>query len=242
MKIGIIGAGAIGGTLARDFVSLGHEVYVANSRGPETLAKFAAESGATAVSLAAAVQGAEVVIVSIPEAAVTRLPPSLFADAPADLVIVDTGNYYADARDGRIEGLESAATESGWVAEQLGRPVIKAFNNIGAASLASKGAPPKTPGRVALPVAGDSAAAKATVLRLVESLGFDAVDGGSLADSWRQQPGTPAYCHDLDAETLKRALADAEQARLPQYRAQSDARAKQMIAARKAAAAAKPAS
>ncbi len=217
MKIGIIGAGNIGGTLARQLVKLGHQVSLANSRGPETLAPFAQGIGATAVSIAGAVRGAQVVIVSIPEKAVVNLPRDLFAGAAEDVVIVDTGNYYPDARDGRIA--------------QLGRPVIKAFNNIVTASLATRGAARGGPERIALSVAGDRAEAKVVVLRLVDELGFDAVDAGGLDESWRQQPGTPAYCHDLDAEALKRALAEADRSRLPEYRATADVRARQIIAA-----------
>jgi predicted dinucleotide-binding enzyme len=231
MKIGIIGAGNIGGTLARHLVKLGHNVSVANSRGPESLAAFASEIGATAVSMADAVKGAELVIVSIPPKAVTKLPRDLFAGAAENVVIVDTGNYYPDARDGRIEGIDAGALESKWVAQQLGRPVIKAFNSIVAASLRDRGSTAGTPGRIALPVAGDRAESKSVVLRLVDQLGFDAVDAGGLDESWRQQPGTPAYCHDLDADALKRALTEADRGRLSEYRVEAEVRAKQIIAA-----------
>jgi predicted dinucleotide-binding enzyme len=231
MKIGIIGVGAIGGTLARDLVKLGHEVCVANSRGPESLARIAAETNATAVRIADAVKGAQLVVVSIPEFAIAKLPKDLFAGADENVVVVDTGNYYPDVRDGRIPALDASLIESQWVSEQLGRPVVKAFNNIVAASLRDKGVPAGTSGRIALPVAGDRAQSKAMVMDLVEKLGFDAVDGGALEESWRQQPGTPSYCHDLDAAAMKRALADARPERLAQYREESIARAKPLIAA-----------
>ena len=232
MKIGIIGAGAIGGTLARDLVKLGHEVCVANSRGPESLAKFAAETGATAVGIADAVKGAQLVIVSIPEFAIANLPKDVFAGADEKVVIVDTGNYYPDVRDGRIPVLDAGMVESQWVSEQLGRPVIKVFNNIGAASLRDKGVPAGASGRIALSVAGDRAESKALVMDLVEKLGFDAVDGGALLESWRQQPGTPSYCHDLDAEAMKRALADARPELIAQYREEAVAKAKPHFDAR----------
>jgi predicted dinucleotide-binding enzyme len=235
MKIGIIGAGAIGSTLARDLVKLGHEVRVANSRGPESLANIAVATGATVVGIADVVKGAQLVVVSIPEFAIADLPHNLFSGADEDVVVVDTGNYYPDVRDRRIPALDAGAIESQWVSEQLGRPVVKAFNNIVAASLRDKGVPAGTPGRVALPVAGDRAESKAIVMDLVDTLGFDAINGGSLGESWRQQPGTPSYCHDLDAHAMKRALADARPERLAQYREEALARAKAVLAAREKA-------
>jgi predicted dinucleotide-binding enzyme len=217
MKIGIIGAGMIGGTLARRLRALGHEVVVANSRGPETLRELAAETGARAGTAAEAAHGGEIVIVTIPQRAVPHLPKDLFAGVPEEVVVVDTGNYYP-ARDGRIDAIEHGEAESAWVAEQLGRPVVKVFNNIGFQSLLEHGRPPGETGRIALPVAGDLPAAQEKVMRLVDELGFDPVDAGSLADSWRQQPGTPAYAADLDAPRLQQALAAAEWSRLPEYR------------------------
>ena len=218
MRIGIIGAGQIGGTLTRRFSALGHTVFVANSRGPETLAELAAETGAKAVSVQEAARSGDVVVVTIPEKNIPRLPSGLFEGTNDRLVIVDTGNYYPQQRDGRIEGIEAGATESGWVSQQLGRPVIKAFNNIYAAHLLNKGTPAGTPDRIALPVAGDDEAAKAVVLKLVDELGFDGVDAGGLDDSWRQQPGTPVYGTDFDAEGVRRALSEATSERAAEWR------------------------
>ena len=161
MKIGIIGAGQIGGTLTRRLTALGHQVSVANSRGPETLAGLAAETGAKPVSVAEAARSGELVIVTIPEKNIAKLPRDLFAGTPDNVVIVDTGNYYPRQRDGRIDAIEAGMTESRWVAQQLNRPVIKAFNNIYARHLMELGRPNGTPGRIALPVAGDDGAAKA---------------------------------------------------------------------------------
>ncbi|HVJ16384.1 MAG TPA: NAD(P)-binding domain-containing protein [Polyangiaceae bacterium] len=217
MKIGIIGAGNIGGTLARRWTSLGHEVLIANSRGPETLRELARETGAKAVTVAEVVQGVEVVVITIPQKAVLALPKDLFANVSKDVIVLDTNNYYP-ARDGRIEAIEQGAIESVWVSEQVGRPVLKVFNNIGHQSLFEKGAPKGTPGRLALPVAGDDATAKGKVLRLVEELGFDAVDAGSLADSWRQQPGTPVYVRDFDEPRTMAALAEADHGKRAEYR------------------------
>jgi predicted dinucleotide-binding enzyme len=219
MKIGLIGAGQIGGTLTRRLTALGHEVSVANSRGPETLADLAKETGARAVSAKEAARAGEVVIVTIPQAKVRDLPKDLFAGVPQDVVVVDTGNYYPRHRDGRIEEIEAGMPESRWVEQQLGRPVIKAFNNIYAKHLLELGRPAGSPGRIALPVAGDDAKAKGVVLRLIDELGFDAVDAGGLDDSWRQQPGTPVYTADLDREGVRRALDAASPTRTPDWRA-----------------------
>jgi predicted dinucleotide-binding enzyme len=218
MKIGIIGAGNIGGTLTRRLAALGHEVSVANSRGPETLRELATETGATAVSVTDAAHDKDVVVVTIPEKNIPDLTDDLFAGA-GDVVVVDTGNYYPQQRDGRIDALEDGMVESRWVQQQLGRPVIKAFNNIYADHLRDNGRPAGTPGRVALPVAGDDDAAKAVVMQLIDELGFDAVDAGSLDQSWRQQPGTPVYTTDLDADGVRRALSQASPQRSPQWRA-----------------------
>ncbi len=217
MKIGIIGAGNIGSTLVRRFRELGHEVSVANSRGPETLEALARETGATPVTPERAARNADVVIVTIPEKNVATLPRDLFAGVAPSVAVVDTGNYYPRERDGRIEPIESGMTESRWVETQLGRPVIKAFNNIYADHLLKRGAPAGTPKRIALPVAGDDAAAKAVVMRLVDELGFDPVDAGSLDESWRQQPGTPIYGTDFDAAGVRRALSEARHERAPQW-------------------------
>ena len=112
-----------------------------------------------------------------------------------------------------------SATVSLWVSKQLGRPVVKAFNNIYAAHLLKKGQPAGTPGRIALPVAGDDERSKAIVLKLVDELGFDAVDAGRLDESWRQQPGTPVYAADFDAAGVRQALSQASKERKPEWRA-----------------------
>jgi 8-hydroxy-5-deazaflavin:NADPH oxidoreductase len=221
MNIGIIGAGHIGGTLTRRLSALGHKIFIANSRGPDTLRDLAAETGATPVSVGEAARNGEVVIVTIPEKNIPDLPSDLFKGVPTDVVVVDTGNYYPQQRDRKIEAIEKGTTESRWVSQQLGRPVIKAFNNIYAAHLLNSGQPAGTPNRIALPVAGDDERAKAIVLKLVDELGFDGVDAGSLDESWRQQPGTPVYASDFDANGVRDALASASRERTPQWRAAS---------------------
>lgn len=148
----------------------------------------------------------DVVIVTIPEKSVPELPKGLFESSHA--VVVDTGNYYPQ-RDGRIGAIESGTTESRWVSQQLGRPVVKAFNAIQSSHLQNFGRPAGDRERIALPIAGDDPNAKAVVSRLVDELGFDAVDAGGLDDSWRQQPGTPVYGADLTADKARRALSEA---------------------------------
>ena len=222
MKIGIIGAGQIGGTLTRRLTALGHEVFVANSRGPDTLTALAAETGATAVSVREAVRGVDLVVVTIPEKNIPNLPAGLFADTEERVAVVDTGNYYPRQRDGRIEAIEAGMPESRWVEQQLGRPVVKAFNNIYARHLLELGRPAGSPGRIALPVAGDDEAAKAIVLRLIDELGFDGVDAGGLDESWRQQPNTPVYAKDFDAAGVLRALAAASRDRAAEWSATPD--------------------
>jgi hypothetical protein len=219
MKIGIIGAGQIGGTLTRRFRALGHEVKVANSRDPETLAELASETGATAVWAERAADGAQLVVVTIPQKNVPNLAAGILDGAADGLVVIDTNNYYPQQRDGRIEAIEDGTTESRWVSEQVGHPVIKVFNGIRAQHLLERGQEPGTPGRIALPVAGDEEAAKAVVMRLVDELGFDPVDAGTLDESWRQQPGSPVYGRDYDADGVRRALAEATPERPAEFRA-----------------------
>ncbi|MBJ7595868.1 MAG: NAD(P)-binding domain-containing protein [Candidatus Dormibacteraeota bacterium] len=217
MKIGIIGAGNIGAALTHRLTALGHEVKVANSRGPETLTELAVETGATAVPVAEAVHDVDLVVVTIPQKGVPTLPHGLFDGVPDDVGVVDTNNYYPQ-RDGRIEEIEGGTTESRWVSQQLGRPVVKAFNTIRSQHLLERGQAAGSPGRIALPVAGDDDDAKAVVLTLVGELGFDGVDAGGLDESWRQQPGSPVYAADLDADGVRRALAEASPERAADFR------------------------
>lgn len=215
----MIGAGRIGGTLTRRLTALGHQVFVANSRGPETLADLAAETGAAAVSVSEAARRGELVVVTIPLKNVPKLPGGLLEGVDGRVAVVDTCNYYPRQRDGFIEAIEAGMPESRWVEQQLGHPVIKAFNNIYAQHLMDLGRPAGTPGRIALPIAGDDKAAKAIVLQLVGELGFDGVDAGGLDQSWRQQPGTPVYAKDFTADGVRRALSEASPHRKPEWRA-----------------------
>ena len=218
MKIGIIGAGNIGGALAKKLSALGHSVAIANSRGPETLTDLAAKVGARAVTVHEAVKDVEIVVVTIPQKNVPQLPQGLFREVSESVVIVDTGNYYPTIRDGVIADIESGMPESVWVAKQLERPVFKIFNNIMTESLVDGARPAGAKDRIALPIAGDDAGGKRVLLELVDTLGFDAVDAGRLEESWRQQPGTPVYCTDLDAEGVRRALASADRSKSSERR------------------------
>jgi predicted dinucleotide-binding enzyme len=231
MRIGIIGAGNIGSALTRRLTELGHDVAVANSRAPETLRELAEETGAQAVTAQEAARGRDLVVVTIPQARIPDLPEGLFADA-GETVVVDTGNYYPRERDGRIAAIEEGLTESRWVQDQLGHPVIKAFKsprNSGergesryAQHLQDNGKSKGSPGRIALPIAGDDAAAKAKVVALVDAIGFDPVDAGGLDESWRQQPGSPVYTADTDADGVRRALGEASPERTEAFRATPD--------------------
>ncbi len=197
-------------------------MVVANSRGPETLADLAKQTGAKPVQVTEAPRGRDLVVVTIPEGKIPDLPSDLFEGVPANLIVIDTGNYYPRQRDGRIDGIEDGLTESRWVERQLNHPVVKVFNNIFAEHLANNGNPPDTPGRIALPVSGDDPQAKAVVMDLVNDIGFDAVDAGGLDESWRQQPGTPVYASDLDAAAVRHALAEASSQRKPEWSAGSE--------------------
>ena len=209
MRIGIIGAGNMGATLASRLTRLGHQVAIANSRGPRTLADVAAQTGAIPALLTQAASKADVVIVAIPEKSVPELPVGLLSALPEDAVVIDAGNYVPQLRDGHIDAIDAGLPESQWVQSQLRRPVVKAFNTIRPASLASLGKPAGAAGRTVIPVAGDDPAAKAVVLELADQLGFDGLDAGPLAESWRQQPGTPVYTTDLPLDAARRALANA---------------------------------
>jgi predicted dinucleotide-binding enzyme len=188
--IGFIGSGRIGGTVARLSVAAGHRVVLSNFRGPETLKDLAEELGplATAGTGEQAAEAGDLVVVSIPVKGYPSLPP--VAGKP----ILDTGNYYPQ-RDGQIAALDSGSlTSSGLLQRDLPQArVVKVFNNIYFRHLASLPRPAGAADRSALPIAGDDDAAKAAVTAFLDSIGYDTVDAGALADSWRQEPGTPVH-------------------------------------------------
>jgi len=189
--VGFIGSGMIGGTVARLSVAAGHHVVLSNSRGPDTLKDLVAELG----PLAAAGTGeqaasADLVVVSIP----FGVSLGIAAGPLAGKVVIDTGNYYPQ-RDGQIASLDDGSgTSSGLLQQHLAQAkVVKAFNNIFFKHLRSLARPSGAGDRTALPVAGDDADAKAAVTAYLDSIGYDAIDVGPLALSWRQEPGTPVY-------------------------------------------------
>ncbi len=216
MKIGIIGVGHIGKTLALKLSAAGHSVNVANSRGPETIGSEVLTTGAKAVTIQQAVSEKDVIIISIPLNRIPDIAP-LLAGVSDETVVIDTSNYYP-GRDKKIEAIEAGKVESIWVQEQLGRPVAKAWNSIGSDSFTKKGKPAGSADRIALSIAADREIDRKVTMELVEETGFDAFDAGSLTDSWRQQPGAPTYGTDLTLQELPGALAAAERARLPKRR------------------------
>lgn len=203
MNIGVIGVGAIGGTIAGKLVKAGHNVKVANSRGKEAVKEFASAIGAIPSDLTEISHDTDVLIISIPYAAIESLPESVFNGLSDHAIVVDTGNYYPGTRDKDIEGLGEGQAESLWLSEKINRPVIKAFNTLLAQSLAELGKEKGTAGRLAMQVAGDDEEKKKTIMELVDECGFDPYDAGSLVDSWRLQPTAAGYCCDYTAEELK---------------------------------------
>lgn len=216
MKIGILGTGFMGKNLTRKLAAAGHEVKVANSRGPETIAPDVLETGARAATAEDALKEAEVVILAMPHTGFDKIRPQIAA-LPEEVVVIDISNYFP-GRDGVNPELEAGKVESEWVRDYFGRPVAKAWNNIGMVSFETRGKQKGEPGRIALPVAGDRKQDRDVAMKLVEDTGFDGYDAGVLADSWRQQPGSPVYITDLTYDELRTALASAERARLPRRR------------------------
>jgi predicted dinucleotide-binding enzyme len=216
MKIGIIGAGNIGGTIARKLAAAGHSIKLAGADGPKAVREQAEKIGAVPVSSDDAVKDVDLVILSVPYASIPDIA-TVFADVSEDVMVIDTSNYYPQFG-ARIAEVDAGKAESVWSSQQLGRPVIKTFNAALAKTLADGGTPSGTSGRLAMPVAGDDARAKAVASELVDTAGFDPVDAGDLAGSWRQQPGTPAYCTELTKDELRAALAAAEKDRAARNR------------------------
>jgi predicted dinucleotide-binding enzyme len=134
------------------------------------------------------------------------LPKKLFEQLPEGVVVIDTGNYYPNLRDGVIPALVQSGIDSLWVQEQLGTPVVKVFNSILATSLKDLGRPRGVKNRIALAVSGDNIKAKQVVFKLVDELGFDSLDIGTIAQSWKQQPGSPIYCRDINLDELKKRV------------------------------------
>jgi len=208
MKITVIGAGAIGGNLARRLSGAGHDVLVSDARGPEAVTKEVLAAGARAVEVADSVHDRDVIVLAVPFSVQTDLA-AVLADVPTEAIVVDTSNYYPFMM-GPVEAVDNGQVESAWSQEQLGRPIVKAWNAALAPTQRERALPAGDPDRVAIPVAADSEEQRRTVMGLVNDTGFDPLDAGVIAESWRQQPGTPAYCTELGLDDLRTALASAD--------------------------------
>ncbi|MCK6162591.1 3-hydroxyisobutyrate dehydrogenase [Bacillus sp. NMCC46] len=214
MRYGIIGAGPIGSIISKKLVKIGHDVKIADARGIEHLE--GKELAGTAVRVEDAIKNIDVLILSLPINVLPNIRNTIDQVGEA-VIIVDTSNYYP-FRNGKIEEIENGMVESVWVSNQLGRPIIKAFNNLLAYTLEHEGKSEDSSGRIAMAVAGNDPTQKYEIMEVVNKLGFDAVDSGSLSDSWRQQPGTPAYCTELTKDDLTKALKKANKEKAPLLR------------------------
>jgi predicted dinucleotide-binding enzyme len=212
--LGLIGAGYIGSALAQTALDAGYDVVISNSRGPETLADLVAELASRptvrgtvrAGSAEEAAAAADLAVVTIPVKAIDQVP----VEPLTGKVVIDTNNYYPQ-RDGQISELDQARTTSAELLQRHlpGSSVVKAFNHIQAAQIVSERSAAGTPHRRALAIAGDDVAATSRVAAFIDALGFDVVDLGTLADSWRIEPGTPGYGAEDDADQLRAHLAQA---------------------------------
>ncbi|MDD9269329.1 NADPH-dependent F420 reductase [Paenibacillus sp. GCM10023248] len=211
MRFGIIGAGPIGSNIANKLVENGHDVKIADARGIERLE--GKKLTGTPVIVEDVIKNIDVLITSIPFHALPSIR-NVVDKVGEEVVVVDTSNYYPQLS-GKIEEIENGMVESVWVSNHLGRPIIKAFNNFLAYTLEHHGTPEGTHGRIAIAIAGDNLSHKQIIMGVANDLGFDAVDSGSLSDSWRQQPGTPAYCTELTKEELAIALNKANKEKAP---------------------------
>jgi predicted dinucleotide-binding enzyme len=212
--IGLIGAGHIGGQLARLAVAHGYDVVLSNSRGPDTLSPLVAELGprARAATVADAAKAGDIVVVTIPLKNYRSVP----VDPLKGKVVIDTNNYYPQ-RDGNIPELDNESTTTAELLQRHlpGSKVVKAFNHIQAAALTTEAQPAGTKNRRALVIAGDDASAKSTVARLIDQFGFDVVDAGPLAEGWRIQRDTPGYGPRRTADEITRDLAAAKRSTAP---------------------------
>jgi 8-hydroxy-5-deazaflavin:NADPH oxidoreductase len=202
MNIGVIGPGNIGEVIIRKLRDQGYRVKMANARGPESLKDLSAKTGAIPVSVEQVVQDVDMLFMVVPQKAIPELPKGLLNKARKETIVIDVGNYYP-FRDGRIDELENGLTESVWVERQIGRPVIKVLNTIPSKALMAAGRPAGSKDRVALPISGDNTKAKEIVAQLIHRIGFDSVDAGTIAESWRQQPGSRVYCTNPTKEELR---------------------------------------
>src|SRR5882757_8640838 len=209
MNIGVIGTGDIGAVIVTKLRDAGYPVKMANSKGPDSLRELAAKTGAITVSVEEVVQDVDILFLVLPQKAFPVLPKGLLNKAKKETIVIDVGNYYW-WRDGRIDEIEGGLMDSAWVERQIGRPVVKVLNSIGSKSLAGAGRLHGSRDRVALPISK----AKETVAQLIDRIGFDSVDAGTIAESWRQQPGSPVYCVNPTKEELQQGLKNVDRSSL----------------------------
>src|SRR6266850_4986934 len=213
MNIGVIGIGDIGAVIVKKLRDAGYPLKMANSKGPDSLRVLAAKTGAIPVSVEEVVQDVDILFLVLPQKAFPVLPKGLLNKAKKETIVIDVGNYYP-WRDGRIDEIESGLTESAWVEKQIRRPVFKVLNSIESKALAGAGRPAGSRDRVALPISGDNSKAKDIVAQLINRIGFDSVDAGTIAESWRQQPGSPVYCTNPTKEELQMWLKTVDRSSL----------------------------
>src|ERR1700756_3648568 len=213
MNFGVIGPGDIGEVIIRKLRDAGYPVKMANLRCPESLKDLAAKTRAIPASLEQVVQDVDMLFIVVPQNAIPRLPKGLLKKARKETVVIDVGNYYP-FRDGRIDELENGLTESVWVERQIGRPVVKALNTIPSKALMAAGRPAGSRDRGALQISGDNSKAKEITAQLFDRIGFDSVDAGTIAESWRQQPGSPVYCTNPTKEELQQGLKNGDRSSL----------------------------
>ena len=208
MNFGVIGPGNIGEVIVSKLRDAGYPVKMANSRGPESLNDLGAKTGAMPVSLERVVQDVDVLFLVVPQKAITELQKGLLNKARKETIVIDVGNYYP-FRDGRIDELENGLTESVWVERQIGRPVIKVLNTIPTKALMAAGRPAGSRDRVALPISGDNTKAKEIVAQLIDRIGFDSVDAGTIATDREKGSKASKACHaasDADYQTQIKAF------------------------------------
>lgn len=208
--LGIIGAGNIGSNVAKAAIAAGHDVVIANSRGPETLGDLVAELGsdhARAATIEDAAAAGDIVLVAIPLSAIETLPQAPLAGK----VVLDANNYYP-GRDGRIAALDTnMSTTSGLLQKHLPQShVVKAFNHINAKDIPRDATPFGTPTRRALAIFGQDGQAKEVATAFIDDLGYDAVDLGTLDESWRLERDTPGYGKPMTAAELREIAANTE--------------------------------
>src|SRR6266403_499237 len=213
MNIGLIGPGQIGEVIIRKLRGVGYSGKMANSRGPESLKDLAENTGAIPVPVEQVVQDVDMLFIAVPQKAIPELPKGLLKKAKKETIVIDVGNYYP-FRDGRIDEIENGLTEIVWVERHIGRPVVKVLNNIIAKALAEAGRPAGSRDRVAFPISGDNPKSKEIVAQLIDRIGFDSVDAGTIAESWRQQPGSPLYCTNPTKEELQLWLKKVDRSSL----------------------------